>query len=262
MYIEGVLLRRAHAYLEHAELLQRQARSSRSALGIEELTREYQRLGALFCVEISYFERKRFINLSHELNKAMNLNSYIGLIGKSFRIVSRSEGIELCEAAEADADLTVPDAEFVIVVDADSLLMPGYASSLIRTMQSPENRRLAVAQSPYLPVPAAPGLLERTAAATTAAQWVVHLGLHNMKRSTGWAPMRCFGKRHWTRSGRRLRNAATRSASTFRTGPTLKTPSRAELPAGLCIRHRPDGVPPAGPTACVCAERDVGAGES
>ena len=47
--------------------------------------REYRRLAALFAAEISCFERKRYVNLSHEPNKAMNLNSYLGLMGRSFR---------------------------------------------------------------------------------------------------------------------------------------------------------------------------------
>jgi hypothetical protein len=49
-----------------------------------EIRREYRRLVALFKVDVSSFERKGFGNLSHEPNKAMNLNTYIGLIGGSF----------------------------------------------------------------------------------------------------------------------------------------------------------------------------------
>ena len=38
-------------------------------------------LGRLFTAEVTSFERKRYANLSHAPNKAMNLNSYIALIG-------------------------------------------------------------------------------------------------------------------------------------------------------------------------------------
>ena len=41
--------------------------------------------GRGFQVEVTSFERKRFVNLSHEPNKAMNLNSYIALIGRQWR---------------------------------------------------------------------------------------------------------------------------------------------------------------------------------
>ena len=46
-------------------------------------------LEGVFAAELHAFERKQFANLSHEPNKAMNLNSYIGLIGKSFAIERR-----------------------------------------------------------------------------------------------------------------------------------------------------------------------------
>ena len=49
--------------------------------------REYRRLAALFTVEVTTFERKRYTNLSHEPNKAMNLNSCISLTSRSFREV-------------------------------------------------------------------------------------------------------------------------------------------------------------------------------
>ena len=45
---------------------------------------EYDRLAEVFRVELSSFERKRYANLSHAPNKAMNLNSYIGLLGGHF----------------------------------------------------------------------------------------------------------------------------------------------------------------------------------
>src|SRR5262249_15868922 len=47
----------------------------------QDLLEEYERLANRFRAEVSSFERKRFVSLSHEPNKAMNLNSYLGLIG-------------------------------------------------------------------------------------------------------------------------------------------------------------------------------------
>ena len=40
-----------------------------------------KRLAWTFDAELVSFERKAFISLSHEANKAMNLNAYIGLMG-------------------------------------------------------------------------------------------------------------------------------------------------------------------------------------
>ena len=49
-----------------------------SASRIEQL---YRRLVWTFRAEVTSFERKRYASLSSEPNKAMNLNSYIGLMG-------------------------------------------------------------------------------------------------------------------------------------------------------------------------------------
>ena len=51
----------------------------------------YRRLVWIFRAELSSFERKRFASLSHEPNKAMNLNSYIGLMGGRYRIRETAE---------------------------------------------------------------------------------------------------------------------------------------------------------------------------
>ena len=49
------------------------------------------RLVRIFDARLTVFERKRYASLSHEANKAMNLNSYIGLMGGSWVIDDVSE---------------------------------------------------------------------------------------------------------------------------------------------------------------------------
>lgn len=46
------------------------------------IEKEFNRLVSLFNVNFSTFEGKKYVNLSHLPNKAMNLNSYIYLLGK------------------------------------------------------------------------------------------------------------------------------------------------------------------------------------
>lgn len=143
---------------------------------ITHLEREYNRLATLFNVEISCFERKRYENLSHEPNKAMNLNSYIGLMGKCFR--ERREGAKnfLEETTREDAALQIPAADYLITLDADSVLLPDYASRLIEIMEQPRNASLAVAQTPYSAYPNPACTLERIAGATTDIQYIIHQG--------------------------------------------------------------------------------------
>jgi cellulose synthase/poly-beta-1,6-N-acetylglucosamine synthase-like glycosyltransferase len=136
----------------------------------------YRGLLARFDVEMTSFERKRYDNLSHEPNKAMNLNSYIGLIGGTFREVEDGTRRLLERACDGRIDLRVPPSEFVLVVDADSVLLPDYALRLIHLMRQPGNERIAIAQTPYSAFPGAPGTLERVAGATTDIQYLIHQG--------------------------------------------------------------------------------------
>ena len=50
------------------------------------IRRLYRRLVWIFRADLTSFERKRYASLSHEPNKAMNLNSYIGLMGGRYRL--------------------------------------------------------------------------------------------------------------------------------------------------------------------------------
>jgi|SRR5579859_26534 len=141
----------------------------------EQIRREYRRLASLFAVPINCFERKRFGNLSHAPNKAMNLNSYIGLIGRAFRIARGADGVPLLvECCENEADLVVPAADYIITIDADSIVLPDYIAKLVSIMES--DASIAVAQSPYSAYPNPPSMLERVAGATTDIQYLVHQG--------------------------------------------------------------------------------------
>jgi cellulose synthase (UDP-forming) len=81
LFVEKVLLERSHRHLARAKCLE----DPRAAMSEQDISREYQRLASLFQVSITSFERKRYVNFSHEPNKAMNLNSYIEALGKDWR---------------------------------------------------------------------------------------------------------------------------------------------------------------------------------
>jgi cellulose synthase (UDP-forming) len=135
----------------------------------------YQRLAWTFRAEITCFERKMFASLSHEANKAMNLNSYIGLLGRTFEVRDTPEGQVLVPSATGS--MTVPDAEFVLTLDADSILLPEYCLRLVYLFDQPDNHRLAVAQTPYSAFPGSATRMERLAGASTDLQHIVHQGM-------------------------------------------------------------------------------------
>ena len=62
----------------------------------------------------------------------MNLNSYIGLMGGSYREVATPLGAALVPArAPTRPTCTVPDPDYVLTLDADSVLLPEYCVRLV-----------------------------------------------------------------------------------------------------------------------------------
>lgn len=146
-----------------------------------QLLAETRSLVSVFDAQLSTFERKRFVNLSHEANKAMNLNTYLGLMGKPWKVRDKQDGSYLEEAAEGDADFCVPASKYVVTLDADSVLLNDYALRLVAVMEERGNERVAVAQTPYSAFPGAPNILERVAGATTDIQYYVHQGFSHFE---------------------------------------------------------------------------------
>jgi cellulose synthase (UDP-forming) len=136
----------------------------------------YRRLAWTFTSEITWFERKLYASLSHEANKAMNLNSYIGLMGRSVLPLSTPAG-RVLEPSTEPGSIVIPDADFLLTLDADSILLPEYCLRLVHVMMQPENARLAVVQTPYSAFPGSSTRMERLAGATTDLQHIVHQGM-------------------------------------------------------------------------------------
>ena len=138
----------------------------------------YRRLAWTFDAEVSVFERKLYSSLSREANKAMNLNSYIGLMGGSYRQEQAGNGIVLRKVDHAGPDdLVIPDSEYLLTLDADSLLLRDYCLRLVYLLEQPENSRVAVTQTPYSSFRGAGSRIERLAGATTDLQHVLHQGM-------------------------------------------------------------------------------------
>ncbi|MBM9502175.1 glycosyl transferase [Leptospira sp. 201903071] len=149
---------------------------SQGGASLERIEREFNRLAGLFSVNFTSFERKKYLNLSHLPNKAMNLNSYIYLLGKKWKEREESHGTILEKTEDTNPSFEIPSAEFLITLDADSALLPEYVLKLSHVMTSPRNERVAVAQTPYSAIPGAPNLLEKMAGATTDIQYQIHQG--------------------------------------------------------------------------------------
>src|SRR5207248_3256320 len=77
-------------------------------------------------------------------------------------------------AIDRTPSLNVPRADYIVTLDADSIIAPQYALRLIEFAQRPENSRVAVVQTPYSAEPNPPGIVERIAGATTDMQYLIH----------------------------------------------------------------------------------------
>ncbi|WP_307872915.1 EAL domain-containing protein [Paractinoplanes ovalisporus] len=146
-------------------------------LPIARMNQFYKRLLAIFDVQITSFERKKYVSLSHEPNKAMNLNSYIGLMGGAYQEVSTPLGTALVTAGPNRADLVVPNPDYVLTLDADSVLLPEYALRLVHLLEQGAYANHAVAQTPYSAYPGSATRIERISGATTDIQYIVHQGM-------------------------------------------------------------------------------------
>ncbi|WP_430791925.1 EAL domain-containing protein [Actinoplanes sp. G11-F43] len=148
-----------------------------ATLPLARMNQLYKRLLAIFDVTITSFERKKYVSLSHEPNKAMNLNSYIGLMGGAYQEVSTPLGTALVTAGPNRADLVVPNPDYVLTLDADSVLLPEYALRLVHLLEQGAFERHAVAQTPYSAYPGSATRIERISGATTDIQYIVHQGM-------------------------------------------------------------------------------------
>jgi cellulose synthase (UDP-forming) len=155
----------------------RDALASDAEISQARMRRLYRRLVWIFRAEISSFERKRFASLSHEPNKAMNLNSYLGLMGGRYRIRETPNGAIHLPVRGGAFDLEVPDPDYVLTLDADSMLLPEYCLRLVSYMERDENKDVAIVQTPYSAFRGAPTRIERISGATTDLQHIVHQGL-------------------------------------------------------------------------------------
>ncbi len=145
-----------------------------------------RRLAWTFTASLTSFERKTFASLSHEANKAMNLNAYIGLMGGAYAMGSTPDGTVLRPVAFGEgADLVVPDSDYLLTLDADSMLLRDYCIRLVHSMEQPENARVAVTQTPYSSYRGASTRIERLAAATTDIQHILHQGFSHYN-ATFW----------------------------------------------------------------------------
>ncbi|MEV6844931.1 EAL domain-containing protein [Actinoplanes sp. NPDC051411] len=147
------------------------------ALPLARMNQFYKRLVGIFDAQITSFERKKYVSLSHEPNKAMNLNSYIGLMGGAYREISTPLGTALVTAGPNRADLVVADPDYVLTLDADSVLLPEYALRLVHLLEQGAYAGHAVAQTPYSAYPGSATRIERISGATTDIQYIVHQGM-------------------------------------------------------------------------------------
>jgi hypothetical protein len=110
----------------------------------------------------------------------MNLNSYIGLMGGIYRRKETPDGpilMPIDKAQQRPDDVVIPDSDFLLTLDADSILLRDYCFRLVYFLQQPDNAHVAVTQTPYSSFRGAATRIERLAGATTDIQHILHQGM-------------------------------------------------------------------------------------
>lgn len=160
----------------------RQSISEDARITNKRMRQLYQRLVWIFKAEFDVFERKKYSSLSHEANKAMNLNSYIGLMGGTYKKQKTENGTILSAIKRKGKNIiNIPDSDFLLTLDADSILLREYCMRLVYFLNQAENKKVAVTQTPYSSFRDASSRIERLAGATTDIQHILHQGMskHN-----------------------------------------------------------------------------------
>ena len=194
VFVEVTLLGESRRYQQKAADLLRDAEIG--TIDEPRLRRGYRGLASRFAVTVRTFERKRYTNLSHEPNKAMNLNTYIALMGARFHERASGARRSLESATPGEPGLEFDDSDYVVVLDADTVVHPEYVLRLAHCLSRPEHRRVAVIQTPYSAFPRSERLLESVAGATTDIQYQVHQGFTY------------FGATFWVGANAMIRKAA------------------------------------------------------
>lgn len=193
LFVERVLCRLARTNRRYALKLERQEPTRHI------LTAACNKLASQLDAQVDIFERKQYLNTDHTPNKAMNLNVYLSLLGRTVVEERVPDGVRLRLALPGEKGRTIPDASFVLTLDADSVLLPDYSIRLLHHLTAAGNERVAVAQTPYSAVPGSPVVIERIAGATTDIQFLLHQGFTR------------FGATFWVGANAVLRMAALRA---------------------------------------------------
>jgi cellulose synthase/poly-beta-1,6-N-acetylglucosamine synthase-like glycosyltransferase len=172
LMIEKFFLNQYESLIQIADSLKKH--ENQDSINSAKMNILYQKLICIFDVKLSSFERKIYNNLSHKSNKAMNINSYITLMGGKFQEINTEKGLQIINHQQGD--FLIPDSDYIIILDADSIILPSYTQLLTYFLEQPQNEKVAVAQTPYCAYRNPPGILERITGATTDIQYIIHQG--------------------------------------------------------------------------------------
>ena len=121
--------------------LARRDPSARGGLESVPAAQLYRRLGWTFRASCRASNASG-TSLSHEPSKAMNLNSYIGLMGGTYREVADPLRAGSRPGEPERTDLIVPDPDYVVNLDADSVLLPEYCLRIVYLLEQSEHQQV------------------------------------------------------------------------------------------------------------------------
>ena len=172
LFVKKILIDPGEKYKKEAEL------SVDKINDFESVELNYKKLISIFNANLSSFERKKYINLSHEPNKAMNINSYISLMGYYYDEIRKEKDLFIHKKKSIGGldDKKIEDPDYILTLDADSIIVPEYTKNLIFLMEQKKFEKVGIIQSPYSAIDGTENIFEKLAGATTDIQYIIHQG--------------------------------------------------------------------------------------
>ena len=108
----------------------------------------HRRLVATFRAELSSFERKQYVSLSARAEQGHEPEQLHRAHGRQLQGGRHADGHRPRGVRPPPATLTVPDPDYVLTLDADSVLLPEYTVRILHLMEQSAHADVGVAQTP------------------------------------------------------------------------------------------------------------------
>jgi cellulose synthase (UDP-forming) len=138
-----------------------------TTVNVDRMHQLYRRLAWTFRAQVTSFEGQQCGAISVEPKETTTLSSYIGLMGGQYRRKLVDGCPTLISTDARAAELSIPEPDYVLVVEPGSLLRPEYCLRMVHLLQRQRKEGVATAPNLLSTLPGAGNRFQRIANART-----------------------------------------------------------------------------------------------